>query len=601
MKTNTIPQQVKLAPGALSQLPDLLHQYGKKVLLVHGHRPVEDGLLEKVRVLLDEAGFPNANMGQILPNPKYGSVKRGIEIARKENCDIILALGGGSTLQCAKAIGLGLGYKGDVWDFWEKKKKPKHVYPIASILTNPSSASELSENCTIVRKGEQKTIHFPELVCKFAILDPELSMYPSYPTMNQIFGIFEHLFLAYLEQDPPKTKEAADLLKDLRHCSDALAKNINDVEARTELYRVGLLAHTQIGSVKSPFEGLTDRLAFACSLPEGSAGSALFAPWCDSLSKEEKERIAQLGMDMFDFPHPSYEKTIEELTRWFEKMNLPQSLEAAGVKLNKKTIHHIAKEKHQKKVLKKANRVSKSDKITDKKPVPQGPKEDVTTQAVNHDDHDYHDSKPCHHHEHDHHHDNPCPDLKKEAVQPEEKSQDKPALAEKPVSLKGEDTVPPQQKKVEAQSHPVLKPQPTSTPEPMAQSAPLPEEKKVEEEKKDSVKPKEIVICQQQEDKLLNSTSKKKLQNGGVNEMLPADALGIKKEIDAPKPDEKEPNEISKLEDKHDHHHHHHKDHDHHGNPKSEEQTTPKSEPSKEVAIEKKTEASSLETSKEDK
>ena len=86
--------------------------------------------------------------------------------------------------------------------------------------------------------------------------------------------------------------------------------------------------------------------------------------------------------------------------------------------------------------------------------------------------------------------------------------------------------------------------------------------------------------------------------------MLPADALGIKKEIDAPKPDEKEPNEISKLEakaeDKHDHHHHHHKNHDHHGNLKPEEQTRPKPEPSKDVAIEKKTESSALETSKED-
>lgn len=389
MKNNTFPNQVHLAPGALAQLPTLLRQQGTKVLLVHGHRPVEDGLLAKVRVLLDKSGFPSANMGQILPNPKYSSVKRGIKIARKENCDIILALGGGSTLQCAKAIALGLGYKGDVWDFWKGKKKPKHVYPVASILTNPSSASELSENCTIVRKGEQKTIHLPELVCKFAILDPELSMYPLYPTMNQIFGIFEHLFLAYLEQDPPKTKEAALLLKDLRQCSDALAKDINDVEARTKLYRVGLLAHSQIGSVKSPFEGLTDRLAFACSLPEGSAGSALFAAWCDELSGEEKERIAQLGMDMFDFPKPSYKKTIEKLTQWFEKMGLPQSLRAAGVNINKKTLEHVAKDKHQEKVLEKAKfdvkkKKDKKEKPSEKAPLkkPEEPNENPKEQST---------------------------------------------------------------------------------------------------------------------------------------------------------------------------------------------------------------------------
>ncbi len=589
MKTNTIPQQVKLAPGALSQLPDLLHQYGKKVLLVHGHRPVEDGLLEKVRVLLDDAGFPSANMGQILPNPKYGSVKRGIEIARKEDCDIILALGGGSTLQCAKAIGLGLGYKGDVWDFWKEKKKPKHVYPIASILTNPSSASELSENCTIVRKGEQKTIHFPELVCKFAILDPELSMYPSYPTMNQIFGIFEHLFLAYLEQDPPKTKEAANLLKDLRQCSDALAKNINDVKARTELYRVGLLAHTQIGSVKSPFEGLTDRLAFACSLPAGSAGSALFAPWCDSLSKEEKERIAQLGMDMFDFPQPSYKKTIEKLTQWFEKMNLPQSLEAAGVKLDKKTIHHIAKEKTQKKVLKKANRVSKSAKVTDKKPVLPSPQEDVDNHEPSHNDYDLHRSKPYHKHGHKHHHephhDKLDPKTKKEddlAQKPEVKPQDKPITDEKSISpkaeVKTENTLSPQEKKVEPK--PVLAPQPA--PELTTQLDPLPKE-----EEKKSTETKEIVLCHQESAQFLDKNLKKKLPNGAVNEMPLVDVPVIKKEIVAPKPDEKELSATSnsnlKAEDKHDHHHHHHKDHE---KTKLEEQPIQTLESSKNVALE---------------
>ncbi len=530
MKTNTIPQQVKLAPGALSQLPALLRQYGKKVLLVHGHRPVEDGLLEKVRVLLDEANFPSANMGQILPNPKYGSVKRGIEIARKEDCDIILALGGGSTLQCAKAIGLGLGYKGDVWDFWKEKKKPKHVYPIASILTNPSSASELSENCTIVRKGEQKTIHLPELVCKFAILDPELSMYPSYPTMNQIFGIFEHLFLAYLEQDPPKTKEAANLLKDLRHCSDALAKNINDVEARTELYRVGLLAHTQIGSVKSPFEGLTDRLAFACSLPAGSAGSALFAPWCDSLSKEEKERIAQLGMDMFDFPKPSYKKTIAELTKWFEKMNLPQSLEAAGVKLDKKTIAHIAKAKHQKKVLKKANQMAKSKK------------------------------------------------------EPDQKKPSKPAGSEAPLSPEKpapkEEKAKPEESKETAPVQP--KPVPP-TPKALVPSAPdsLPSEKPEEPSL-----PKEEILGQKEHPDLFVAP-KKKHQNGDVNAIPPVEEPAIKKEIVVPSQDEKERSEFKKPDSKKEHHHHHHKDHhkeeDKREEEKSEKDPLPREE--KEVAL----------------
>lgn len=176
MNNSTKNCQIVLGPKSIDQLPELLAKAGHKVLLVHGHRPVEDGLLATVRLILNQAGFPHANLGQILPNPKYESVKRGIETARKEDCDIILSLGGGSTLQCAKGIALGLYYKGDVWDFWTGKKKPKKTAVVASVLTNPASGAELSSGCTIVRKGKQREIHLPSLVCDFAILDPTLSM-----------------------------------------------------------------------------------------------------------------------------------------------------------------------------------------------------------------------------------------------------------------------------------------------------------------------------------------------------------------------------------------------------------------------------------------
>lgn len=126
-------QIIKIGPDSLEELPDLIQGCAHKALLVHGHRPVEDGLLTKVRILLNKEQVPYANMGQILPNPTYKSVKRGIKIARKENCDVIIALGGGSTLQCAKGIALGLHYKGDVWDFWTGKKnqrKPVLLLPL---------------------------------------------------------------------------------------------------------------------------------------------------------------------------------------------------------------------------------------------------------------------------------------------------------------------------------------------------------------------------------------------------------------------------------------------------------------------------------------
>ena len=360
--------QIALGVHSLDRLPDFLRQYGTKVLLVHGHRPVEDGLLVKVRTLLEKEHFPCANLGQILPNPTWSSVKRGIHTARKEKCDIILSLGGGSTLQCAKAIALGAPYKGDAWDFWKGKAEPKTALALGSILTNPASRTELSEACTIVRKGKQKTYRSPMLVCDFAVMDPTLSQYPLYPTMNQIFGIFEHLFFAWMEKTGEQRQTAADLMKRLFACSDALQKDISSLPARTELYQIGLEMGEKISHVSVGIEDLADALAFACSLPEGSAGSALFMAWCDQFTEQQKTEAGMLGMEVFGLDAPDYDKTMEALCAEFARMNMPLSIPDAGLVISDKKLMKIVSSSLDQKVLKKANQKSTGEKCLTPEP-----------------------------------------------------------------------------------------------------------------------------------------------------------------------------------------------------------------------------------------
>ena len=362
MNTNlSIPSSITIGAGSVEKLPELLKPLGHKVLLVHGHRPVEDGLLVKVRTLLAKADFPFANMGQILPNPKYGSVKRGIEVARKEGCDIIMALGGGSTLQCAKAIALGMGSKGDVWDFWTGKKKPKKIYPIASILTNPASGDELSSSCTIVRDGKQKTVSFEKLSSSLTILDPELSLYPHYPTMNQVFVIFTRLFFSWMESTGEDKIHAKELLKQLIDCASALDANILDLNARDSLYRISLEAHLHLPKPKSQLSSLAENLAFAFSMPNGSAESALFFCWINELNHGKPDVFEEL-IDIL----PQNENNAQTvngndpgaqvlLTSLFEKMGMPLSMRQAGLHLSKKQIKSIARNDFEKKFLKKAN------------------------------------------------------------------------------------------------------------------------------------------------------------------------------------------------------------------------------------------------------
>lgn len=362
MKNSVIPDSVHFGPDSVDELPELLRKSGTKVLLVHGHRPVEDGLLVKIRLILNQAGFPHADLGQILPNPKYDSVKRGIKKARKEHCDIVLSLGGGSTLQCAKAIALGMGYKGDVWDFWTGKKTPKKVYPIGAILTIPSSGAELSDSCTIVRKGERKTIRLEKLVCSFAVLDPKLSLYPLYPTMNQVFTIFQHLFFAALEKEGRPHEDALSLMQDLTACSKALKENINDVEARTELYRIGLLTHIQTGKVTENFKDLASSLAFAFSLPDGSAESALFGAWLDAMHESRQQKAEGILRQVFAGNAESAAGTPsgwQMMSAWLQDLNLPKNLEQAGLELSRKRLLAIAKDDLQKQVLTAAAHASK--------------------------------------------------------------------------------------------------------------------------------------------------------------------------------------------------------------------------------------------------
>ncbi|MBF0579530.1 iron-containing alcohol dehydrogenase [Erysipelotrichaceae bacterium RD49] len=359
MKNNPIKTpagQIEIGPDSLEKLPDLLRSCGSKVLLVHGHRPVEDGLLTKVRLLLIKENFPHANMGQILPNPKYDSVKRGIKIARKEKCDIILALGGGSTLQCAKGIALGLGYKGDVWDFWTGKKKPKKVYPIASILTNPSSGSELSTGCTLVRKGKQETVSNEGLKCTFTILDPNLAMYPFYPTMTQVFNLFIHLFNGALTLDGADYTECISLLDRLFAAASTMEQSIYNLDARTQLFQVGYESHAKLHISKCPVESLANDLAFKYSLTEGSAGCALFLSWVDSLKKEDKSKIVQIAKDLFKLDSCTFDQAMEAFKAKLQPTKLALSIPESGLLISDRDLVSITDNKDWRKILVHANR-----------------------------------------------------------------------------------------------------------------------------------------------------------------------------------------------------------------------------------------------------
>lgn len=361
MTTFYIPTEIQIGLDTLQQLPDMVRKYGTRPLLVHGHRPVEDGLLEKVRTVLNEAGIPHENMGQILPNPKYDSVKRGAKIAKEKGCDLILSLGGGSTLQCAKGIAYALKYKGKghLWDFWTGKDKPDGMMPVGSILTNPASGDELNNTCTLVKDGEQKTLTSPYGICSFAILDPSLSVLPAYPTMCQSFEVFAYLFMRYLDVEGFEADMDLLLMKKLLDATAQLEKNIQDLDARSELFYCGFLAHAL--HQKNPYNlnKLSNELAFRHSLSEGEALASLFFAWYQYIQKDNLPKLARLGSELFGIsaedPEKAASEALAKIQEQVENMGLATNILQTGLRLNDKDLEKLTDKKKNQQLLKAAN------------------------------------------------------------------------------------------------------------------------------------------------------------------------------------------------------------------------------------------------------
>ncbi len=173
------PTKVIFGKGTENKVADLIKEFGGSKVLIHygGGSVVRSGLLQRVTDTLESAGISYVTLGGAVPNPRLGLVYEGIELCRKENVDFLLAVGGGSAIDSAKAISYGLANDGDVWDFYDYKRQVKGAMPLGVILTIAATGSEMSDSSVItkeeglVKRGYSSDFGRP----KFAIMNPELT------------------------------------------------------------------------------------------------------------------------------------------------------------------------------------------------------------------------------------------------------------------------------------------------------------------------------------------------------------------------------------------------------------------------------------------
>lgn len=331
----------------------------KKVLLHYGGGSViRSGLLGRIKESLDASGVSYVELGGVVPNPRLSLVREGIELCRKEGVDFLLAVGGGSVIDSAKAIGYGLANDGDVWDFYEHARQASACLPIGVVLTIAASGSEMSNSSvitndeTLEKRGYNNDISRPV----FAVMNPEITMtLPPYQTACGCTDILMHTMERYFTNggNMEITDAIAEgLMRTVITNAKILVDDPDNYDARAEVMWSGSLSHNGLtgcgtGGGDWACHQLEHELGGTYDVAHGAGLAALWGSWARYVYDANPERFAQFATNVFEIPCSiDFNKTalagIEAMEDYFRSIQMPTSLHELGLDLTEKDIHDLA-------------------------------------------------------------------------------------------------------------------------------------------------------------------------------------------------------------------------------------------------------------------
>jgi len=338
------PTRVVFGRDSEKQLAQLIRQQGGSRVLVHygGGSARRSGLLDRTFNSLRKAGIEYVELGGVVPNPLLSKVQEGIDLCRREHVDFILAVGGGSVIDSSKAIGYGVNYQGDVWDFWDGKATPQQCLPIGVILTIPAAGSEMSSSCVITRDEGllKRGINSDLCRCRFCIMNPELTYtLPVYQTAAGATDIMMHTMERYFSkyEDMILTDAIAEaLLRTVKDCVFEVLANPKDYRHRAQIMWAGSLAHNDLTECGTEKDFATHRLEHELSavygVTHGAGLAALWGSWARYVMPKHMNRFVQFAVNVMgvtnDFSHPEATamKGIEATERFFRAIGMPTSI-----------------------------------------------------------------------------------------------------------------------------------------------------------------------------------------------------------------------------------------------------------------------------------
>ena len=344
------PTKVLFGRNTEDKVSELIKEFGGTKVLIHygGGSVVRSGLLKKVTDNLDAAGIGYVTLGGAVPNPHLSLVYEGIELCKKEKVDFLLAVGGGSAIDSAKAIGYGLANEGDVWDLYDYKKTAEGAMPLGVILTIAATGSEMSDSSVItkeeglVKRGYSSDFGRP----KFAILNPELTMtLPDYQTACGCTDIMMHTMERYFTNggNMELTDSMAEaLLRTVKANAVILRDDPRNYDARAEVMWAGSLSHNGLtGCGNDGGDWMTHKLEHELGglfdVAHGAGLAAIWGSWARYVYKDCLPRFKRYALNVMGVENKGTDEEIalagiEAMEDFYRSINMPTNLRELGIK-----------------------------------------------------------------------------------------------------------------------------------------------------------------------------------------------------------------------------------------------------------------------------
>ncbi|MBP3888071.1 MAG: iron-containing alcohol dehydrogenase [Cellulosilyticum sp.] len=336
---------IRFGKNQVEALPELIAPLGKKVLMVYGGGSIrKNGLYDKVKTLL--ADFEVFELAGVEPNPKITSVREGVKICKKENIEVVLAVGGGSTIDASKVIAAGANYDGDPWDLVVDNNKIGKVLPVVTVLTLAATGSEMNKNAVIsnMETNEKLGTSSHNFIPRASICDPTyLFSLPASQTAAGTADIMSHIFEQYFQHEKRAfitDRFAESLLKAcIKYCPIAL-KEPDNYEARANL----MWASTQaLNSLLSCGKGgawtchaIEHELSAYYDITHG-VGLAIITPrWMRYILNEDTvEKFCEYAKNVWDIteedPYKCANMAIDATENFFRACGIPMTLKEVGI------------------------------------------------------------------------------------------------------------------------------------------------------------------------------------------------------------------------------------------------------------------------------